>query len=108
MSYSKILVELHGGKIGAKDNEGAGAIFFFELPLHQASMEVICKSKTYLNELISDISEEGAVGNVNFNLDKYSLLVVDDNEELIDFLKDAFSGNFNRIFTATDGQKALE
>lgn len=108
LSYSKILVELHGGKIGAKDNEGTGAIFFFELPLHQASMEVICKSKTYLNELISDISEEGAAANVNFNLDKYSLLIVDDNEELIDFLKDVFSGKFNRIFTATDGQRALE
>lgn len=108
LSYSKILVELHGGKIGAKDNEGAGAIFFFELPLYQASMEVICESKTYLNELISDISEEGVVANVNFNLDKYSLLIVDDNEELIDFLKDAFSGKFNRIFTATDGRRALE
>ena len=33
LSYSKILVELHGGSIGARDNSESGATFFFELPL---------------------------------------------------------------------------
>ena len=37
LSYSKILVEQHGGSIGAQDNPEAGAIFFFELPLKQES-----------------------------------------------------------------------
>lgn len=35
LSYSKILVELHGGSIGARDNQETGATFFFELPLRQ-------------------------------------------------------------------------
>ncbi len=108
LSYSKILVELHGGTIGAKDNEDIGATFYFELPLQQSSMNVTCKPKTYLNELISDISEEKAVATMDFDLSKYSLLIVDDNEELIEFFKNAFSSEFNRIYTATDGQRALE
>lgn len=33
LSYSRILVELHGGSIGARDNQEAGATFFFELPV---------------------------------------------------------------------------
>ena len=33
LSYSRILVELHGGPIGAEDNEESGATFFFDLPL---------------------------------------------------------------------------
>ena len=108
LSYSRILVELHGGKIAAKDNEDGGATFFFELPLKQISSEVSYKPRPYLNELISDMAEEKAVNSVSIKLNKYSLLVVDDNKELIDFIKSAFCKSFNQIFTAPDGEKALE
>ena len=33
LSYAKMLVELHKGKIGAMNNEAGGATFFFDLPL---------------------------------------------------------------------------
>lgn len=56
LSYSKILVELHSGSIGARDNSESGATFFFELPLKLESEEIICQPKAYLNELMSDDS----------------------------------------------------
>lgn len=108
LSYSKILVELHGGRIGAKDNETEGATFFFELPLQTRVEEIVCEPKPYLNELVSsDVSEEN-VGADTFNTESYSLLVVDDNQDLIDFLKDVFKDNFHQVLTATDGVGALE
>ena len=47
LSYSKILAELHGGNIGARDNETVGATFFFELPLQAISEEVLCESTAF-------------------------------------------------------------
>lgn len=108
LSYSKILAELHGGSIGAKDNETVGATFFFELPLQIVSEEVICQPKAYLNELIADDNVEKNTETDIFHTNDYSLLVVDDNQDLIDFLKDALKESFKRIFTATDGVEALE
>lgn len=108
LSYSKILAELHGGSIGAKDNEIVGATFFFELPLQIVSEEVICQPKAYLNELIADDNVEKNTETDIFHTNDYSLLVVDDNQDLIDFLKDALKESFKRIFTATDGVEALE
>ena len=54
LSYSKILVELHGGSIGAQDNEETGASFFFELPLRQEPKKSSASQKLIWNELDDD------------------------------------------------------
>lgn len=108
LSYSKILVELHGGLIGARDNFNAGATFFFELPLKNASEEVICQPKAYLNELIADSTEENIPAGDIFDTKPYSLLIIDDNPDLTDFLKKALIENFKRIYVASDGVEALQ
>lgn len=108
LSYSKILAELHGGSIGAKDNDTAGATFFFELPLQVVSEEIICQPKAYLNELITDDNEEKNTETNTFQTKDYSLLVVDDNQDLIDFLRDTMKVHFKQVYTAADGVEALE
>ena len=108
LSYSKILVELHGGSIGAQDNEEAGATFFFELPLRQQSEEIICQPKAYLNELMSDDSKEQLPEESNFDTSPYSVLVVDDNPDLTDFLKKSLGEYFKRVIIASDGVEALQ
>lgn len=109
LSYSKILAELHGGSMGARDNENTGATFYFELPLSNENIELTCPAKAYLNELIADpIDVENQTASRSFNTGKYSILVVDDNTDLLEFLQDALSGHFREIYTATDGEKALE
>lgn len=109
LSYSKILVELHGGSIGARDNEGAGATFFFELPLRQESGEIICQPKAYLNELMSyDPQEQESSGKESLDTTPYSVLVVDDNPDLTDFLKKSLGEYFKRVLTAADGVEALQ
>ena len=108
LSYSKILVELHGGSIGAQDNQDAGATFFFELPLRQQSEEIICQPKAYLNELMSDDSKEQQPEEDNFDTSPYSVLVVDDNPDLTDFLKKSLGEYFKRVVIASDGVEALQ
>ena len=108
LSYSKILVELHGGSIGAQDNQEAGATFFFELPLRQQSEEIICQPKAYLNELMSDDSKEQLPEESNFDTSPYSVLVVDDNPDLTDFLKKSLGEYFKRVIIASDGMEALQ
>lgn len=108
LSYSKILAELHGGNIGARDNETVGATFFFELPLQAISEEVLCEPKAYLNELITDSGGENIPDTNAFVMSNYSLLVVDDNQDLVDFLRDMLKDKFKQIYAAAGGVEALE
>lgn len=108
LSYSKILVELHGGSIGARNNQETGATFFFELPLKQGTEEIICQPKAYLNELISDDKNEHIPNENNFDTTPYTILVVDDNPDLTDFLKKSLGEYFKRIVIASDGVEALQ
>ena len=108
LSYSKILVELHGGSIGARNNQETGATFFFELPLKQGTEEIICQPKAYLNELINDDKNERIPDESNFDTAPYTILVVDDNPDLTDFLKKSLGEYFKRIVIASDGVEALQ
>ena len=107
LSYSKILVELHGGSIGAKDNAEAGATFFFELPLIQGSEEIVCQPKAYLNELMADDHIENPIDNDSLDTSSYSIMVVDDNPDLTDFLKKTLIDYFKHVIIAADGVEAL-
>ena len=111
LSYSKILVELHGGSIGALISMGAldmGLTFFFELPQKQKTEEIICQPKAYLNELIGDNDNEQIPDEDNFDTTPYSILVVDDNSDLTDFLKKSLGEYFKRIVIAANGVEALQ
>lgn len=109
LSYSKILAELHGGSIGAINNTNPeGATFFFELPLNQKHTEIICQPKAYLNELIASPTDQaGSTDEEAYDMSTYSVLVADDNTDLLEFLQEALSKSFKKVYTATDGTKAM-
>ncbi|MDO4163592.1 MAG: response regulator [Bacteroides sp.] len=108
LSYSKILVEQHGGSIGARNNDGAGATFYFDLPLKQGSENIDCPPKAYLNELISDEHNKLPVEGSSFDVSAYTVLVVDDNPDMTDFLKKSLADYFKEIWIAPDGVEALK
>lgn len=107
LSYAKMLIEMHGGIIGAIDNEDKGATFYFELPLTNAVEEVSCKEKPYLNELLYSSAETPPEAN-DFVTTPYSILIVEDEPELRSFLKESLRESFKNIYTAEDGVNALE
>lgn len=110
LSYAKMLVELHKGKIGAENNKDGGATFFFDLPLGQEAGVVICQPKPYINELMTtEVIDEISTPEVkDFSTHNYTLLLVDDNRNLTDFFSKELKDLFKDVYIAFDGEEALE
>lgn len=108
LSYCKILVEQHQGTMGAYNNPDGGATFYFEIPLRQLSEEWTCTQRPYLNELISEESDETPIKDEEFDATPFTILVADDNSELTQFLKESLTPYFKRVLVAADGQEALQ
>lgn len=110
LSYSRILVELHGGKIGTYNNDDKGATFWWEIPVEpvQAGDKSV-PARAYLNELMGynpglDIT---APESDSFSTGSMTLMLVDDNTDLLDFLREALCNDFKEIITAESGNEAL-
>lgn len=104
LSYSRILIEMHGGNIGAYNNPDKGATFYYELPV---------LTDTSLPEEITDNNYENIpipldISSIDISCSGYSLLIVEDKQDLRSFLKDSFKDIFKHIYTAEDGMTALE
>jgi len=111
----KSFVELHGGKINFSPNDPVGTIFLIEIPIGDADglseSNVAEKELIYVNELMTgNVQEEKKieeVGNLELLIsDLHAILVVDDNEEIIDYIKQIFHNNF-KIYKATNGLDGL-
>lgn len=108
LAYSKILVEMHGGEIGAYNNPDKGATFWWDLPANNAPM-VCVENRAYLNELLGQSSEADISGEPGeeFNTKGMKLMLVDDSQDLLDFMKEAMSEDFAEVVTVTGGKEAL-
>ena len=111
LSYSKILVDLHGGNIGAQNNEGKGATFWWEIPITLSeSLSLVTPTKAYLNEILevgphAEIQEKEKE---EFKTLPLTLMLVDDSQDLLDFLKEALQSEFSHIITQTSGNSAIK
>lgn len=105
LSYAKLLIEMHGGNIGAYNNMNKGATFYYELP--------ILTDTSLPEEIKNDNNSENIpipldISGIDISCSGYSLLIVEDKQELRMFLKDSFKDVFNHISTAEDGMAALD
>lgn len=113
LTYSKILVEQHGGNIGAYDNKNfgsPGATFWFELPLNTEPGNITLHPQEYLNTLLAPTQETESIPKQqeeNKTAPNHTLLVVDDNKDLTDYLATALKDRFKTIWVAADGEEAL-
>lgn len=115
LAFTKRLVELHHGKITVESAEDKGSTFTVSIPtadfiykndsqaedsLYQLSItndsEVDGEDDTFPEE--NEIKESGQL---------IKLLIVDDNDEILDYLRDYFSTIYE-VSTASNGQAALE
>ena len=112
LSYAKLLVDLHKGQIGAYNNETKGATFYFKIPLNLKKSELTGETQPQLKEFLTS-SNESIMDHEKDNLseyqtDKKSILIVDDNTDLIDFVKEFLEAKFMKVYTAYNGKEALE
>ncbi|WP_316830110.1 two-component regulator propeller domain-containing protein [Pedobacter aquatilis] len=113
----KSFVELHKGKIYFHSKKGLGTSFFIEMPVGEPidlyENNINENELTYVNELIAqedsedEPSDKNNTGNLELLIsDLNSILVVDDNTEIIDYIRQIFQDNF-KIYQATNGIDGL-
>jgi len=114
----KSFVELHKGKIYFSSVKGEGTTFSIEMPLGDSPTEPVdCADGDqllYINELMAqeeespDFVEQDTKGNLELLIsDLHSILVVDDNTEIIGYIKQIFQDKF-KIYNATNGLDGLK
>ena len=110
LSYSKILVELHGGNIGVYNNPDKGATFWWEIPACGEAAATDSEPRAYLNELLGHSSEAdiSLPAGAAFSTSGMRLMIVDDNQDLLDFLREALCQDFAEVITVTGGNPALK
>lgn len=109
LSYAKMLIDMHGGQIGAYNNtSGKGATFWFDIPTNLSCETRSCREGSYFNELIGPKENETREGSDLSDLAEYSIALVDDNADMIDLLQTVCKPVFKSVYTACDGVQALE
>ncbi|OHX64454.1 hybrid sensor histidine kinase/response regulator transcription factor [Flammeovirga pacifica] len=93
LALSKSIINLHGGDIYVKSDYGKGSEFTVELPILDAKVEQSNGEIQNLTEVNSD--------------DKPRLLLVDDNNDILIYLEDIFSKDY-QIIKAENGLKAYQ
>lgn len=108
LSYAKTQVELHGGTIGYRRLEPHGSDFWFELPFETVQ---IMSENTYEQILLEKQAVDNQESiffaeNVDFKL--LTVLVVEDEPDLLAYMKDSLSEIFKRVIVAAQGEEALK
>lgn len=106
LSIVSSIVELHNGCIEVESEVGKGSSFSVTLPIEQTEVATQAGDTNVLNPVIpEDILLESLP--VAASKHKPVMLIVDDNEEMLNFLSSSFSSQYS-ILTAEDGVSALE
>lgn len=100
LSYAKTIIDAHGGKIGAfNNNEDPGATFWFELPVAATPGESLADTPEYVSKLTKSILAK--------DLKDKTILFVDDNKDLRDYVEGELRGLCKKLLLAYNGAEAL-
>lgn len=103
LSMTRKLIDLWGGQILIKDNHPQGTQFIVSLPITMVENKHISvpeKDESAMETLGHDAD------NIHFQ-GLPIVLVVDDNEEIVNYIKEIFARNF-RVLTAFNGESGLK
>ncbi len=108
LSFSKSLVEMHNGNIHIESIPGKGVAFHVDLPFAQIEMnEQLLKEPEVEPVLIkSESLSKDRITTGEFN-ESRKILIVEDNEELREFLYNFISRNYN-CSVASNGLEAMD
>ncbi len=98
LSLSRMLAELHGGTLQMDDDRGCNR-FWLSIPLRMQETGEEVSSEADLEEVEEDTAETSD--------HRHTILFVDDNENLRQYIKNYLSGTY-KVYVAENGRKALE
>lgn len=114
LSLTKDLVELHHGTISAESKLNVGTTFIITIPIDKESFtdsELVKSPQILIREENSDRipvdEEEWAEPNLKNEKGNISLLLVEDNEDLLRTMQKILSGRYH-VLTASNGAEAMD
>ena len=106
LHYTKHLVEKHNGQIKAQVHTDGGMIFSFILPIEDVYTDN--EKQVSSESIITTLQNNQYPSKTKLSTKKqYTILIVEDNLELLEFIKDLLSPNY-QILEAADGNKGWE
>ncbi|MDE6854759.1 MAG: response regulator [Muribaculaceae bacterium] len=96
LAYAKLIAEAHGGSIRVEENPGGGAVFVLTLPV-----------KAVKADAVVEVEKPAEAETAEPQRQEYTVLLVDDNKELLSQVSEALS-EYYRVLTAADGQEAFD
>jgi signal transduction histidine kinase/ligand-binding sensor domain-containing protein/DNA-binding response OmpR family regulator len=110
LAFSKKIIDLHHGSIQVKSQKNIGTEFIIKLPIDLNYIEGEIDTKFINTDNIKAYDtkwNENQKENLNINTKENSVLIIDDNPDILDYLKDILSDTYT-IFLAKNGNEGFE
>ncbi len=104
LPISQEIIEYHGGQIWAESIPGSGSNFSFTLPVKKE----ITRDSISLRTTVDDLLKQLQAKDDHQEKDKKGILVVDDDKNIRQLLKEELEGAGYIVWEAANGQQALK
>lgn len=110
LSFSKKIIELHHGSIEVKSQINMGTEFIIKLPLnlnyYEGQIDTNFSNTDNIKAYDTEWNERQIV-NLNISTNENTLLLIDDNQDILDYLKDILSDSYT-ILMANNGDEGFK
>lgn len=109
LTFTKKIVELHGGTIEVESQLNQGTEFLLDFPLDALNYMTANFEEKKNSDTIAQYKEleQAPITNLNISAHEQTILVVDDNDDIRNYLTQLLKDNYN-VLQAKDGVEGVE